>query len=297
MTLNTMERVQPVGSSRTDAKIQGWRRPQLKVHALILVLLSFSLAPFYLLLVVSFKNPVQYRAEPWALSFPLRFQNYAAAWEIIQPFIWNTIFVAIVGLTGVLILSVIGGYVFSQLEFPFRGILYFLIVALLMVPWVLSFIPSYLLYYSLGLLDSQWALILSNVAGSPIFGIFLLRTLMEGIPKELFEAARVDGANVVTELVRIALPLSLPGIATLATINFVNTWNSFLWPLVVIHTSSKQVISVGIYQLSQGVGSTGLVNWGPLFAGFVIASIPLIIVFIFLGKFYIEGLTASGLKV
>jgi ABC-type glycerol-3-phosphate transport system permease component len=295
-TTRTLNRHRATPPGRT-LDTRDWRHPQRKVHAIIVLLVGFALAPFYLLLTVSFKNPVQYRYDPWGISFPLRVQNYGAAWDIVQPYIVNTVFVAIVGLTGVLILSIIGGYVFSQMEFPYKEALYFMIIALLTVPWVLSFIPAYMLYYQLGLLNSQWALILSNIAGSPVFGIFLLRTLMAGLPKEMFEAARVDGANILTEMIKIAVPLSLPGIATLATINFVNTWNSFLWPLVVIHDKNKQVISVGIYQLSQGIGSSGLVNWGPLFAGFVIASLPLVIVFIFLGKFYIEGLAASGIKI
>ena len=154
-------------------------------------MLLLSLIPTYLLITWSFKNGLQYRWERWSISFPLRWSNYAAAWEIVGDYMINTIIVAIIGLMGMLLLSLIGGYVFARMDFPFRQTLYYAIIALLMVPWVLSFIPAYMVYVRFGLLNSRWALIIPELAGGPIFGIFLMRAFISGIPEELFESAVV----------------------------------------------------------------------------------------------------------
>jgi multiple sugar transport system permease protein len=270
------------------------RRSQIGLNITILFLLALALVPTFLMISVSFKNELQYRYQTWTLSFPLRIGNYRAAWEIVESYIWNTTFVAIVGLLGVLLLSLIGGYVFARMRFPFRESLYYAMISLLMVPWALTFIPSYMVYYRLGLLDTRWALIVPNLASGPVFGVFLMRAIVAGIPEEVYEAARCDGASVFREIASITFPLSLPGLATLAVLNFIGTWNSFLWPLTVITERARQVISVGLYMLRVGSGTA---NWGPLFASYVIASLPLVAIFAFLGKFYVEGLVESGLKV
>ena len=186
------------------------------------------------------------------------------------------------------------------MRFPFREPLYYAIIALLMVPWVLSFVPGYMLYHELGLINTRWALVIPNLANGPVFGIFLMRAVIAGIPEELYEAARCDGAGVIREITWITLPLSLPGLATLAVVNFIGTWNWFLWPLVAVTDKAKQLITVGLYQLTSGGAHGTAVSfsvWGPLFAGYVIASLPLVILFVFLGRFYVEGLMGTGLKV
>ena len=277
------------------------RRPlqisQLGLHVIIVLLLFLSLIPTLIMINLSFKNGLQYRWERWGISLPLRGSNYNAAWDVIDAYMWNTVLVAAIGLAGVLVLSLIGGYVFARMRFPLREPLYYAIISLLMVPWVLSFIPAYMLYLNLGLLNSRWALIIPNIAGGPILGIFLMRAFITGIPEELYESARCDGAGVWSLIWHITFPLSLPGLATLSVLNFVAEWNSFLWPLVTIHDMSKQVISVGLFRLSRTTNDgVDFGAGGPLFAGYVLASIPLVILFIVLGKFYVEGLVESGIK-
>lgn len=277
------------------------RRPlqisQLGLHVIIVLLLFLSLIPTLIMINLSFKNGLQYRWERWGISLPLRGSNYNAAWDVIDAYMWNTVLVAAIGLAGVLVLSLIGGYVFARMRFPLREPLYYAIISLLMVPWVLSFIPAYMLYLNLGLLNSRWALIIPNLAGGPILGIFLMRAFITGIPEELYESARCDGAGVWSLIWHITFPLSLPGLATLSVLNFVAEWNSFLWPLVTIHDMNKQVISVGLFRLSRTTNDgVDFGAGGPLFAGYVLASIPLVILFIVLGKFYVEGLVESGIK-
>jgi ABC-type glycerol-3-phosphate transport system permease component len=275
-----------------------WRGPQIGTHAVILLLLLLSMLPVYLMIVISFKNPLQYQHERWLVSFPLRLSNYGAAWSIIGPYVWNTLWVAIVGFAGVLVLSIMGGYVFARMHFPFKEVLYYLILALLTVPWVISFVPSYMLYNNFHLLNTPWVLILPNIANGPVFGIFMLRSFFAGIPEEIYDSARIDGAGHWGLIWRITMPLSYPVLATLGVLNFVGTWNSFLWPLVAVSNKSLQQISVGLFLLSKEISISGDYSvWGPLFAGYTIASLPLVILFFLFGKFYVEGLMESGLKV
>ncbi len=278
---------------RKSAPPRSWHRPQVGLHAVIGVLLLLSVIPIYLMLVVSFKNPLQYLHERWVISLPLRIRNYDAAWDMIGTYIWNTFFVAIVGFLGMAGLSIVSAYVFARMRFPFREQLYYAIIALLLVPWVLSFVPAYMVYNDFGLIDTYWALLVPRIVNGSIFGIFLLRAFFAGLPEEIFEAARMDGAGHWSLIWRITIPMSLAVIATLAVLDFIGAWNDFLWPFVSISSEARRVISVALYLLRTDTVGSG---WGPLFAGYTIASIPLAILFFALGKFYVEGLVESGLK-
>lgn len=146
---------------------------------------------------------------------------------------------------------------------------------------------------ALFLIDTYWALIIPRIVNGSIFGIFLVRAFFAGLPEEIFEAARIDGAGHWPLIFHITIPMSMTVIATLAVLDFINAWNDFLWPFVSISSESRRMISVALYLLQSDTSGSG---WGPLFAGYTIASIPLAILFFALGKFYIEGLVESGLK-
>ncbi|MXZ24339.1 MAG: carbohydrate ABC transporter permease [Caldilineaceae bacterium SB0665_bin_21] len=283
----TAVRLQPASGPRS------WRRPRIGVHAAIAAMLFLSIIPVYLMVVVSFKNPLQYLHERWTVSFPLRILNYMAAWEQIGSYILNTFFVALVGFAGMVVLSTVSAYVFARMRFPFREHIYYAIIALLLVPWVLSFVPAYMVYTQFGLVDTYWALIVPRIVNGSIFGIFLLRAFFAGLPEEIFEAARIDGAGSFALIWHITIPMSTGILATLAVLDFIGAWNDFLWPFVAISSKSKRVISVGLYLLQADTAGAGL---GPLFSGYTIASIPLAILFFALGKYYVEGLVESGLK-
>lgn len=271
------------------------------IHITLLAMIALSLYPILLVIFDSFKNPLQYLNERWTFTVPIRLDNYLTAWSETDTYLLNTVIVCAIGTAGMLVLSLIGGHVFARMQFPFKETLYYMIIALLMVPWIVSLVPAYVLYKQLGLIDSLAALIVPNIAAGQVFGIFLLRTFISGLPGELYEAAAIDGAGWSTLIFRITLPLSLPALAVLTVLNVVAQWNSFLWPLIVISKDSQQVISVGLYQLTQAAtqsntGGIDLSVWGPVYAGYVIAAVPLVLIFLALGKFYVEGLVSSGLK-
>ena len=268
------------------------RNSQIFRNLIIVAMIGIALFPTWILIAISVKNTYQFDINRWGMTFPFRLGNFSAAWEMVNGYMLNTVFVAGTGLLGVLIMSLIGGHVFAVLRFRLKEKLFLLIIALLSVPFVLAFIPQYLLYNNLGLVNSRLALIIPNLANGPVFGIFLMRTAIAGIPKELYEASRVDGANVFQDIYHVSLPLSLPAIATLSVFNFLGTWNWFLWPLVMITEKSKQLISVGLAKFDNRVFD----SWGPEFAAYIIGSIPLVILFVYLGKYYVAGMVSSGLK-
>ncbi|MGC8890905.1 MAG: carbohydrate ABC transporter permease, partial [bacterium] len=196
---------------------------------------------------------------------------------------------------GVLLIGSVSAFTFARFNFPGKDLLFFAILSLLMIPGILTLVPSFLLVKRLGLLNTYWALILPYISGGQVFGIFILRSFIASLPEELFESARVDGASTLQTFFSIAIPLSKPILVTVAIMNILGTWNDYVWPLVTIPDGRLWTITVGIVSFSSQYG--GLEMWGPMFAGYVIASIPLIILFFFTMRYFIAGLTSGALKV
>lgn len=254
----------------------------------------------WMMVVIAFKNKYQFDVSRWSLTFPWRVGNFKAAWEVVSNYILNTTFIGVIGVAGVLTLSLVGGHVFAVLRFRGKKQLFLMIIALLSVPFVLSFIPSYMLFLSLGFHNTRWALIIPNWASGQVFGIFLMRATIAGIPRELYEASKIDGTIVFQDIFHISFPLAKSSMATLMVANFLSVWNWFLWPLVIITDSRKQLISVGLAKLQSRMfadeWAVQFAYWGPEFAAYITATLPLILLFIFIGKYYVEGMIGSGLK-
>lgn len=285
------------------ASRQGKRRrrsTQIVLHLALAILLVLSIYPVIMMVVLSFKNPVQWDNERWIFSFPLRVQNYAIAWDNVIHYVLNTVLVATVGSAGMLMLASLSAFVFARMRFPGRELLYYSVIALLMIPSALSLVPAFVLYKTLGMYNTYWALIVPIITGGAVFGVFLLRTFFASLPEELFEAARIDGAGVMVQFWRLCIPLSYPILGTLAILQIVYTWNDFIWPSVVIQDDSLQVISVGLVRLTNTMTNTATGDssavYGPLFAAYVLAAAPIFLLFLLAGKYYVEGLVSSGLK-
>jgi multiple sugar transport system permease protein len=171
--------------------------------------------------------------------------------------------------------------------------MYMGVLSLMMVPAILTIVPSYLIYSHLGLINTLWVLIIPQWTIGPVFGIFLLRGFFQTTPEEIFEAARMDGCGDFRLFGSISLPLSYPILTTLAIMNVVGVWNDLIWPSITIHDSSKMTIAYG---LVQAFSTTNTTNMPDTFAGYVLASIPLLVIFAFASKYYVEGLTSSAIK-
>lgn len=264
------------------------------LHLVLGLLAIFTFYPFIFMVITSFKTSPQFIHDFWGIAWPPALANYRDAWGRVNGYLFNSIIVSGVSMVGVLIIASISGFVFARFNFPGRELFFFAILALLMIPSVLTLVPAFLLVKDLGLINTYWALILPYIAGGQIFAIFILRSFIAGLPEELFEAARLDGASTLQAFRNIVLPLSKPILVTIAVMNVLGTWNDYIWPLVTIPDSKLWTISVGIVTF----GSTlrGLESWGPMFAGFVIASVPMIILFVFTMRYFIAGLTSGAIK-
>jgi ABC-type glycerol-3-phosphate transport system permease component len=267
------------------------KQPVLHIVLWILVILTFY--PFVAMLFMSVKDNPQFIHARWVPTLPMHFENYGYAWTAVGRYMWNSILTSGVTAVGVVTFCSLSAYVFARFEFPGKGFLYLLIIALMMIPGVLTLVPSFILVRDLKLLDSYWVLMLPWIAGGQPFGILLLRTFFEGLPGELFESARLDGANELGVLRKIVLPLSAPILGTLAIMNVTSTWNEVIWPSVTISSDKYKTIVFGLW----GFQGQYYTSWGPLNAAYTISAIPLLIMFAFTSKLFIQGLTSGALKV
>ena len=252
-----------------------------------------AIAPLFMAFLISLKTIPQFARQPFALTFPLHWENYGLAWQIVQQFIINSIIVSGTTVIGVLLLASLSAYAFGILDFPGRQILFYLVLALMMVPSAMTLIPSFVLVKDLGLLNTHWAMILPWIAGGQIFAMFILRTFFESLPKELFDAARIDGASEWQGYWRIALPLSKSMLGVAAILNILGTWNNLIWPALTITQQDLLPLTPGLWTYQ----TEYFTRYGLTMAGLLIDSIPLMILFIFTSRWFVAGLTSGAIKV
>jgi multiple sugar transport system permease protein len=266
---------------------------QIIIAVIALFILFLAFIPIITMLFLSLKSTVQIYGNFFAFPNPIEWSNYNKAIGMLIPNMINTLIVVAAGTLLTVILCAMSGYVFARLTFPLKKFLYFMIIALMMVPGVLLLTPQFSLIQKYGIYNTWWSLIIPWAAGGQIFGIMLCRTSMGLLPSEMFEAARIDGCGEFNALIRIALPLSKPILSTIVVMKMVDYYNDFIWPLLAIETNSKQVINV-VIRVFQSM--TGTVDIGSMVAGFVFATLPLFLLFIFTSRLYIEGITSGAVK-
>ncbi len=274
------------------------RRPKFSwmqlVNLLILgMLLILTFVPIIYLIVLAFKDNGQIYGRFWSLPDPYRFENFALGWKVIGRPIFNSIITSGSACVVTIVLSSLSGYVFARHRFPGKEVIYTGILALLMIPPILTLIPAYVLILSLGLENTYWALILPWTSGGQVFALLLCRSFFATLPEEFFDAARIDGATELQSFWHIAVPLSMPILITVAVVRLVTTYNQFMWPLVAISTPRRQVVAVALTQFTSEIGVTDI---GPQMASYITASIPLVLLFSVGMRHYVRGLTAGGLK-
>ena len=269
-------------------------RHDLPLHVVLIILGIITFYPLIFTLFTSFKDNSQFYSTFWGPAWPLHWGNYADAWRQLYPVLINTVFVGLVSAFGTIFLASLSAYVFARHRFPGHDLLFYAIIALLMIPGVLTLIPLFLLVKDLGLLNTYWVLILPYIAGGQAFAIFVLRSFIASQPEEIFESARIDGANEFTIYQRIAMPMAKPILGTLAILALLGTWNDYIWPSVTLRNPELWTISLKLVSFSSQWAS--LQQYGPMFAGYVIASIPLLVLFMFTMRLFIEGLASGAIK-
>ena len=279
-------------AARTRGRYIGWLTQGILI-AILTALLLLSFLTIALMIFLSLKDNGQIFGRFWAFPDPIRWENYKTGWIGMRRYIFNTLWYSLVSVVLVVALSSLSGYVFARHKFPGKEVIYVVILALLMIPGILTLIPAFVLVSQLGLLNTPWALILPWTAGGQIFGILLCRSFFATLPQDLFDAAKVDGASEFEQYRRIALPLSWPILVTLAIMHLVGSYNDFIWPLLTITDENIQVVTVGLTRFQSEFGA---VAYGPQMAAYAVASIPLVILFAFGMRFYVSGLTSGAVK-
>jgi multiple sugar transport system permease protein len=262
------------------------RRNQLLIKAALSLIVFVGLFPFLFMLTTSVKTNQQYYESWWLPTLPLHLENYTRAWEQIRPYFVTSVIVAAAAIVGSVVLCSVSAFVFARYEFVGRKVLFGLVAALLMVPGISSLIPMFVLMRDLGLLNTRAVLVIPHIVGGAVLGTLLMKTFVEQLPQELFDAARVDGAGGPRMFVSIMLPLSLPVLGTVALVTVIGVWNDFFWPLLTVTENELRTVSAGL-QFFQTQNAT---EYGPLFAGYAIASVPLLLLFVFLSKYFLAGL-------
>jgi len=262
-------------------------------HLLLMPVAIVMLVPLLWVVMTSLETLGQTQHFPpilWPGSF--QWNNYPRAWSSVPFSTWfvNTIIVTTAVVASNLLFCSLAAYGFARIRFFGKNVAYFFLLATLMIPIQVVIIPTFLIVKQMHLIDTLGALIVPNLAN--VFGIFLLTQFFRTLPIELEEAARIDGASRLKVLFRIVLPLSLPALATLAVIQFLWTWNDFLWPLVTIFHENVFTLQLGLMSFQGShVNDTNL-----LMAGNVMSMLPMLILFIAAQRYFVRGIATQGLK-
>lgn len=260
----------------------------------ILILIVLMMVPMLLALFIAGKSRAQFDFNPWGLTFPIYYhQTFPAAWRVVSQSILNSVIVSAVSCVGVLFFGSLSAYVFARFDFLGKDTVFVFILSLLMIPAILTLVPRFVVVHKLGLFQTMWALLLPYIAAGQVMAVFLMRTFFASIPSEYFESARIDGASEFRCFWNIALPLSKHIAGVVAILQVLGTWNDIFWPYLTIGTK-KELFTIPVAllifdnQLGQQIGTQ--------MAGYIIASLPLVILFAFTSRLFVEGLTAGGLK-
>lgn len=274
-------------------KKSNFKAGHILVYAVLIGGIIFTIVPFLWMILTSLKTQSEAIAVP-IVVFPekLRFENYGEIFNAV-PFAkmyLNTIGSAIVTVTGQLFFCSMAAYAFGRLNFPGRDIIFYLLLAVLMVPGSFFILPQYLIIQELGLLNTFVALFLPNLFSA--FGTFLLRQFFMSLPKELEEAALLDGCGRFGIYAKVMMPLVKSGMVSLGILTLRFAWNDLMWPMIVNTSTSKMTLSAGLAYMN-GQYTT---NYPAMMAGGVMAVLPLLIAFAIFQEQFIEGVANSGIK-
>ena len=251
------------------------------------------LVPFIWMISTSLKDSgAVFVFPPKWIPSPMKWANYIEAWQAAPfgHFLLNSIIVSVTITVGQVFTSSFAAYAFARLRFPGRDKVFFAYLATMMIPGVVTMIPVFILLRTLGWIDTYQALILPGLFSA--YGTFMLRQFFLGIPTDLEDAAKIDGCSALGIYWHVILPLSRPALATLAVFIFMGAWRDFMWPLIVTHRQEMKTLTAGLSSF-QGMYTT---NWPLLMAASILVMLPLVIIFLFAQRFFVEGIKLSGLK-
>lgn len=269
-------------------------------YGLLIVFAVIFVMPYVYMFLASLKP----QTEIFQYAFPLSWKTFIPqTWTLenfaellrLSPYpftryLINSVFVAIASTVGSLLVNSMAAYAFARLEFPGKRLLFGLFLVTVMIPFEILAVPMYLEMRTFGWIDSYEALIIPWIANAA--GIFLLRQFFMEIPKELIDAARIDGCTHFSSFWHVVIPNSIPALITFSLIRFQASWDAFFWPLIVAPNPEKRLVQVAIATFTTEVDT----RWGLTFAASALATLPILLLFLFLQRYYVKGVLMSGLK-
>jgi len=281
--------------SMHSVRTRSQRRFQITILILLCAGVAIAMAPMLYMASTAFK------AHAYIPEFPPQFiprdptlENFKTAFTSrnFVTALLNSVRVAMATSILVTTLTAMMAYSFARFDFPGKNIIFYGVLAMMMVPTMMLIIPQFLLTKRLGLLNSLTGLVLVYSAGAMAFNMFLLRGFFEGLPRELEESALIDGANHFTIFTRIMVPLAMPALSTVAVFSFLGAWDEYVWALTVLTDVQKRTLPVAIANF-RGVHST---DWGLIFAASLTAVIPTVVIFVFFQRYFVQGITTGAVK-
>jgi multiple sugar transport system permease protein len=284
----------PVPNERVSGRPAGvGLGARVLLYAVLVLIAVFFLFPIVWMFSTAFKPFVETLQPTWIPQEPT-FENFTSIFNdpsipVLRWFV-NSLGVAAVFTALVVLIDALAAYAYARMQFAGRDVLFGLLLATLVMPGIMFLVPNYITIARLNWLNTYQGVIAPGLSG--VFGVFFLRQFFQSIPKELEEAAYIDGANVWTTFFRVSLPLAKGAIATLAIITFLTSWNDFLWPLLILNDRTLQTLPVGLATI-QGQYTF---DYGKLMAGAVVTAAPVLLLYVFLQRYIIQNVAMTGLK-
>lgn len=262
---------------------------------LITSILAFAYYPMVMMLSISFKDNEQFVSNPWFFDSvgEWHWENWQEGWGLVSQFISNSIFHATTTTLVLISLAVVCSYVVARFEFPGKNLFFYgLMATIFLPPSAASLVTMFNLLQKMGMMNSLWALIVPVALGGQAMSIFILKQFIEDIPRDLFESAQLDGSGHFRQIISIVLPMTGSIIGVMAINTFLYCWNDLMLPLVMIRDEVRQTIPLGLMMLDGEYHK----EWGLLMAGYSIAALPLIVIFLFTMRLFVKGMAAGAVK-
>lgn len=263
------------------------------LYLLLTVLTAFFFIPFWWMIATSFKTYTEVYTRQYSLiPTSFSFDSYREVFKVLPftTYLWNTTKVSALVIIGTLTTSSMSAYAFARLKFRGRDVLFFLYLATLMIPRQVMLIPNFIIFREMGLLDTPWSLVLSGIFTA--YGTFLLRQFFLSIPKELEEAAVIDGYGYWSRFIHIIIPLSKAALTTLLIITLLKIWNEYLYALVFIQSDKNRTLTLGISLLKGDFD----VKWNLVMAATLISVAPIVLIYLSAQRYFVEGIALTGVK-
>jgi multiple sugar transport system permease protein len=275
-----------------------WDLPVSLLGYLILIAVTLTMVvPFIWMVTTSLKpSGSEFAYPPQLLPSALDFSNYDDLFTLVPfgRYFLNTLFVTFCTVTGQVIICALAAYGFSRLHFVGRDTIFLVYLATMMIPFQITLIPLFLIVFRLGWINTYQGMIVPGI--SSVFGIFLLRQAFLGIPQDYHDAARIDGASERVIFTRVFLPLTGPALTTLGVFAFMGTWTDLLWPLLIARKQELRTLELGLAYFNASTSAYRQTNWPLVMAAAVVVMLPVLVVYIFAQRYFVAGISLSGLK-